>query len=98
VTPITHDTQGFSIRGLGNPAGAFLVHERTNHMTRPQALATAKRIAALAKDRRNDVALSARIENAGIEFLTAAKTGDPKVEPPRWLNAMLNETRNEEVQ
>lgn len=60
-------------------------------MTRPQAVLVAQRIAALAKAKRTDVALAARIENAGIEFITAARTGDPKAEPPRWLNALLNE-------
>ena len=60
-------------------------------MTRPQAVLMAQRIAALAKAKRTDVALAARIENAGIEFVTAARAGDVKAEPPRWLNALLNE-------
>lgn len=64
-------------------------------MTRPQAILVAQRIAALAKNKRDDIALAARIEHAGIEFLTAVRTGDPKVEPPRWLNAMLNDAKAE---
>lgn len=62
--------------------------------SKTKAILLARRMAELAEraTRNREFALAARIENAGIEYVTAARSGDPKVEPPRWLAAMLNET------